>query len=50
MAAFAKAFDRVWEVPFDIETLRPLVVFCGAGFAISLLVASYGLDLSPGFF
>jgi hypothetical protein len=25
-------------------------MFCGVGLTVSLLLASYGLDLSPGFF
>jgi len=34
----------------DIETLRTLLIPCGAGLFIALLYLSYGLDLSYGFF
>jgi hypothetical protein len=34
----------------DMETLTPLLALCGAGLFVSLLVMSYGLDLSYGFF
>jgi hypothetical protein len=50
MAAIASAFDRALGIRVEIETLKTLVIFCGAGLTVSLLLASYGLDLSPGFF
>jgi hypothetical protein len=34
----------------DIEILKMISIFCAVGLAVSLIVASYGLDLSPGFF
>jgi hypothetical protein len=34
----------------DIETLKTIGMFCGVGLLVSLMLASYGLDLSPGFF
>jgi hypothetical protein len=36
--------------PVYIETLKTIAIFCGAGLTVWLLTASYGLDLSPGFF
>jgi hypothetical protein len=50
MTAIARAFDRALGIQLDIEPLKILVIFCGAGLAVSLLLASYGLDLSGGFF
>ncbi len=50
MAAIARAFDRALGIQVDIGTLKTLLIFCGAGLAVSLLLASYGLDLSGGFF
>ena len=50
MAAIARAFSRVSRIDVDVETLKMLVIFCGVGLLVSLLFASYGLDLSPGFF
>jgi hypothetical protein len=34
----------------DAEVLKMIAIFCGVGLAVSLIVASYGLDLAPGFF
>jgi hypothetical protein len=50
MAAIAKVLSRVSGTQIDVETLKTLAMFCGVGLTVSLLVASYGLDLSPGFF
>jgi hypothetical protein len=50
MAAIARAFSRVSRIDVDVETLKTLVIFCGVGLFVSLLFASYGLDLSAGFF
>ena len=36
--------------PVYIETLKTIAMFCGAGLTVWLLLASYGLDLSAGFF
>jgi hypothetical protein len=33
-----------------IEILKQLALFCGAGLLVSLLMMTYGLDLSPGLF
>jgi hypothetical protein len=50
MATIAKALSRVSGTQVDVETLKTIVMFCGVGLTVSLLLASYGLDLSPGFF
>ena len=34
----------------DTETLKTLFMFCAVGLTVSLMVASYGVDLSWGFF
>jgi hypothetical protein len=50
MAAIARAFTRVF--PATESSTRPLeiiAIFCGLGLLVSLLVASYGIDLSAGF-
>ncbi len=36
--------------PIFIETLKTIAMFCAVGLTVSLLLASYGVDLSPGFF
>ncbi len=50
MAALAKVLSRASGTEVDVETLKTIVMFCGIGLTVSLLLASYGLDLSPGFF
>ena len=49
-ALAAKALHRAFEIHLSTETLKSVVVFCGGGLAVSLVLASYGLDLSSGFF
>jgi hypothetical protein len=50
MAAIARMLSRASGTQVDIETLKTIVMFCGVGLTVSLLLATYGLDLSPGFF
>ncbi len=50
MVAIAKALSRVSGTQVNIETLKAIAIFCGAGLTVSLLLVSYGLDLSAGFF
>jgi hypothetical protein len=51
MAAIARALGRAFPgVQVDVETLKTLAMFCGVGLLVSLLLATWGLDMSPGFF
>jgi hypothetical protein len=51
MTAFVQAVSRISNgTTIKTETLKVLAIFCGTGLAASLLFATYGLDLSPGFF
>jgi hypothetical protein len=50
MAAIARALSRVSGTNVDVETVKTIAMFCGVGLVVSLLLATYGLDLSPGFF
>ena len=51
MAAIAKVLSHTFPgIRFDIKVLKAIAMFCGVGLTVFLLVASYGLDLSPGFF
>jgi hypothetical protein len=50
MVAIARALSRASGTNVDVETVKTLLMFCGAGLAVSLILASYGLDLSPGLF
>jgi hypothetical protein len=51
MVTIARVSSR--EVPArstELATLKAIGLFCAAGLFVSLLMAAYGLDLSPGFF
>jgi hypothetical protein len=51
MAAIARALGRAFpSAQIDVETLKTLAMFCGVGLVVSLLLATWGLDMSPGFF
>ena len=50
MAAFARTLARAFHIDADDEALKIIAIFCGVGLLVSLMVASYGVDLSPGFF
>jgi hypothetical protein len=51
MAALARIFFRVFPAPITVpNVLKELLLFGAAGLFVSLLLASYGLDLSAGFF
>jgi hypothetical protein len=50
-AAIARALARRFSTTeLEAETIKHLAMFCGAGLLVSLILMSYGLDLSPGFF
>jgi hypothetical protein len=50
-ATIARILSRSFpETQFEIETVKTIVTLCGIGLAVSLLLATYGLDSSPGFF
>jgi hypothetical protein len=50
MAAIARVLSRASGTEVEVETLKTIAMFCGVGLFVSLLFASYGLDLSSGFF
>ena len=52
MTAIARVLARAFPntSSFDMEILKQLVLFCGAGLLVSLLLMTYGLDISAGFF
>jgi ribose/xylose/arabinose/galactoside ABC-type transport system permease subunit len=51
MITLARALSRAFPVAsFQVDILRQLAMFCGAAAAVWLLIQTYGLDLSPGFF
>jgi hypothetical protein len=51
MATIARVLARALpKESLEIEILKQLALFCGAGLLVSLLMMTYGLDLSPGLF
>jgi hypothetical protein len=50
MTTLARAFSYVSGADVQTEILKTVAIFCAAGLFVSVLFASYGLDLSPGFF
>ena len=52
MAAIARALHRAFPglSPLEVETLKQIAMFVVAGLVVWLLMMTYGLDLSPGFF
>jgi hypothetical protein len=50
MATLARTLSRAFGTDVDIEALKIVAILCGAGLVLSLMVLSYGVDLSPGFF
>jgi hypothetical protein len=50
MAAIARTLNRALPDPLEVETLKQLALLAGAGLLVSLVLMSWGLDLSPGFF
>jgi hypothetical protein len=52
MTTIARAFHRAFPglSRLQVETLKQIAIFVGAGLVVWLLMMTYGLDLSPGFF
>jgi hypothetical protein len=51
MATIARVLARALpKESIEIEILKQLALFCGAGLLVSLLMMTYGVDLSPGLF
>jgi hypothetical protein len=50
-AAIARVLSRAFPTTqIEIDALKQLALLCGAGLLALLLLMTYGLDLSPGFF
>ena len=50
MTALVQALSRLSGVETETDSFTIVALFCGVGLLVSLMVATYGLDLSPGFF
>jgi hypothetical protein len=47
---FVETLSRLAHVETKTELLKSVATPCGAAVFVLLLLATYGLDLSPGFF
>ena len=50
MTAIARALSRAFVSVNETDVLKQLLLFCLAGLFVSVLMMTYGLDLSPGLF
>jgi len=52
MVTIAKVLSRrrVPATEAESDALKTVAMFCTAGLFVSVLLATYGIDLSPGFF
>jgi hypothetical protein len=50
MIVLARVAARAIESACDFEILKQIALLCAAGLLVSLLMLTYGLDLSSGFF
>lgn len=50
MTTIARVLSRAFITINDVEILKQLVLFAAAGLLVSVLMMTYGVDLSPGFF
>jgi ribose/xylose/arabinose/galactoside ABC-type transport system permease subunit len=50
MTAIARVFSRAITTINGNEILKQIVLLCAAGLFVSLLMLTYGIDLSPGLF
>jgi len=50
MTALVQKLSQFSHAETDIDVLKMIAILCGAGLFVSLLFATYGLDLSLGFF
>ena len=50
MTAIVRALSRAFITLDEVDTLKQLLLFCLAGLFVSVLLMTYGVDLSPGLF
>jgi len=51
MSAFTRAISRAFlSTSSDDDVFKQIVLCCAAGLFVSVLLLTYGIDLSPGFF
>jgi hypothetical protein len=50
MTTIARVLSRAFITINDVEVLKQLALIAAAGLFVSVLMMTYGVDLSPGFF
>jgi hypothetical protein len=50
VSALAQSFSEASGIQIGVGLFKPIAKLLAAGLVLWLLVATYGLDLSPGFF
>jgi hypothetical protein len=50
MVAIGRMLTRAMITVNENEVLKQIALLCAAGLFVSILMLTYGLDLSPGFF
>jgi hypothetical protein len=50
MIAIGRVLSRAIVTVSENEILKQLALLCAAGLFVSLLMLTYGVDLTPGFF
>jgi hypothetical protein len=50
MTTIERALSRAILTINDNDVIKQLVLLCAAGLFVSVLMLTYGIDLSPGFF
>jgi ribose/xylose/arabinose/galactoside ABC-type transport system permease subunit len=50
MTAIIHALSRPFRSAKETDCLKQIALFCGAGLLVTLLLLTYGVDLSPGLF
>jgi hypothetical protein len=48
MTTIARALSRALITNRDVDVIKQLVLFAAAGLLVSVLMLTYGVDLSPG--
>jgi hypothetical protein len=50
MTAIARVLSRAFISISEADVLKQILLFAAAGLLVSVLMMTYGVDLSPGFF
>lgn len=50
MTELVQTLSRDTGTDIGTRTFKLIAIFCGVGLLVSLIAATHGVDLSPGFF